>query len=101
LNHNHLPELGRVLRVLGEHGEILGRETPPEKLQEIADDIERAQELIRKTTGPKPLTRCKEHPFGAVDEDAPDLCLICQTRRRKARNATQGRPYGGHHSPTR
>lgn len=77
-------ELGRVLRVLGEHGDSLGRDTPPEKLKEIAADVEKAQQLLAKANGPKPYTDCKEHPYGAVDPDAPDRCLLCQTRRRRA-----------------
>lgn len=80
-------ELGRVLRVLGEHGESLSRDTPREKLDEVSADLARAQKLIEKVTGPKPLTSCKEHPFGAVDVEAPDRCLICHTRRRRAQIA--------------
>lgn len=97
MNHAQLPELGRVLRVLGEHGDHLTRDTPQEKLVEIAADLARAQELIGKTIGPKPYTDCAEHPFGAVDEDAPDKCLICHTRRRRAqitaRQGTQPRSW--------
>jgi hypothetical protein len=84
MNPNQLPELGRVLRVLGEHGEELTRDTPPEKLHELREDLQRALRLVDEVAGPKPLTDCKEHPFGAVDEDAPDRCLLCQTRRRRA-----------------
>lgn len=79
-----LGELGRVLRVLGEHGESLSRDTPREKFDEVLADLSRAQKLIEKVAGPKPLTNCKRHPFGAVDVEAPDRCLICHTHRRRA-----------------
>lgn len=84
MNQNHIPELGRSLRVIGNHGEELSRDTPAEKLTELREDLQKALKLLDEVTGPKPLTRCKTHPFGAVDEDAPDLCLLCQTRRRRA-----------------
>lgn len=84
MNPNHIPELGRVMRVIGEHGDSLTRDTPSDKLSEMRDDIQKALRLLDEVAGPKPLTRCKTHPFGAVDNDAPDLCLLCQTRRRRA-----------------
>lgn len=89
MNPNQIPELGRTLRVLGEHGEALSRDTPPGKIDEIRQDLHKALELIKTINGPKPLTDCLEHPFGAVDEDAPDRCLICALRRRRAGIAQQ------------
>lgn len=83
MNPNQVPELGRVLRVLGEHGDAISRDTPEEKLHEIRSDLMRALDLLNKTAGPKPHTDCAKHPFGAVDMDAPDRCLFCQTRRRR------------------
>jgi len=99
VNPNQLPELGRVLRVLGEHGDALSRDTPAEKLHELRQDLQRALRLVDEAAGPKPYTDCKEHPFGAVDEDAPDRCLLCQTRRRRAeerqkRDGGWSRPEG-------
>jgi hypothetical protein len=99
MNPNQIPDLGRALRLLGEHGDALTRDTPETKLHEIREDLKRALAIIDTVAGPKPLTRCPEHPFGAVDEDAPDLCLLCQTRRRKAeelrkREAGWARPGG-------
>ncbi|MET9922763.1 hypothetical protein ACFV1C_00880 [Streptomyces sp. NPDC059605] len=87
MNPNHLPELGRALRVLGEHGDGITRSTPVEKLHEIRTDLQKAFALLEATTGPKPHTRCREHPYGAVDEEAPDLCLLCHTRRRRGEQA--------------
>lgn len=84
MNPNQIPELGRALRLIGEHGDGLSRDTPSEKLDEIREDLQKALRQLETVAGPKPLTRCKTHPFGAVDEDAPDLCLFCQTRRRRA-----------------
>jgi hypothetical protein len=84
VNPNQIPELGRALRAVGEHGEAVSRDTPADKLHEIREDLQKALKLLDEVAGPKPLTRCKTHPFGAVDEDAPDLCLLCQTRRRRA-----------------
>ncbi|MFD9004425.1 hypothetical protein ACFV0T_26290 [Streptomyces sp. NPDC059582] len=84
MNPNQIPELGRALRVIGEHGEALTRDAPADKLNEMREDLQKVLKLLDEVAGPKPLTRCKRHPFGAVDEDAPDLCLLCQTRRRRA-----------------
>lgn len=84
MNLTQIPELGRALRVVGEHGEELSRDTPADKLYEMREDLQKALKLLDEVAGPKPLTRCKTHPFGAVDKEAPDLCLLCQTRRRRA-----------------
>ncbi|WP_374118647.1 hypothetical protein [Streptomyces sp. 8L] len=84
MNPNQLPDLGRALRLLGEHGEAVTRDMPEAKLEEIRKDLARAVDLLATVAGPKPHTDCKLHPFGAVDEDAPDRCLFCQTRRRRA-----------------
>nr|WP_241267538.1 hypothetical protein [Streptomyces scabichelini] len=91
--------LGRALRVLGEHGDALSSDTPDAKLHEVKADLKRALDLLEETvTTAKPTTRCAEHPTGPVDEDAPDLCLLCETRRRVARRSkvndsfSQGRP---------
>lgn len=99
MNHAQLTALGRALRLLGEHGESLGTDTPEAKLHEVKADLKRALDLLEETvTTAKPTTRCAEHPTGPVDEDAPDLCLLCETRRRIARRSkvndsfTQGRP---------
>lgn len=99
MNPNQIPELGRALRLLGEHGDAVTRDTPEEKLVEIRADLKKAVMLLEQVAGPKPFTKCPEHPFGAVDEDAPDLCLLCQTRRRRAeeqrkREAGWSRPTG-------
>ncbi|NGO48598.1 hypothetical protein [Streptomyces ureilyticus] len=99
MNHAQLTALGRALRLLGEHGEALGKDTPDAKLHEVKADLKRALDLLEETvTTAAPTTRCAEHPTGPVDEDAPDLCLLCETRRRIARRSkvndsfTQGRP---------
>lgn len=99
MNHAQLTALGRALRLLGEHGESLGTDTPDAKLHEVKADLKRALDLLEETvTTARPTTRCAEHPTGPVDEDAPDLCLLCETRRRIARRSkvndsfTQGRP---------
>ncbi|WP_033322404.1 hypothetical protein [Streptomyces yerevanensis] len=99
MNHAQLTALGRALRLLGEHGEALGTDTLDAKLHEVKADLKRALDLLEETvTTAKPTTRCAEHPTGPVDEDAPDLCLLCETRRRIARRSkvndsfTQGRP---------
>lgn len=99
MNHAQLTALGRALRLLGEHGEALGADTPDAKLHEVKADLKRALDLLEETvTTAKPTTRCAEHPTGPVDEDAADLCLLCETRRRIARRSkvndsfSQGRP---------
>ena len=88
MNHAQQAALGRALRLLGEHGEALTSDTPDAKLHEVKADIRRALELLDDSvSAAKPATRCPEHPNGPVDENAPDLCLLCETRRRAARRA--------------
>src|SRR5919201_1929897 len=88
MNHAQLTALGRALRVLGEHGEALGADTPDAKLHEVKADLRRALDLLDESVaGAAPATRCPEHPTGPVDESAPDLCLLCETRRRAARRS--------------
>ncbi|MEV0223722.1 hypothetical protein [Streptomyces sp. NPDC050704] len=88
MNHAQLTALGRALRVLGEHGDALSADTADTKLHEVKADLKRALDLLEETVSTAaPTTRCPEHPTGPVDEDAPDLCLLCETRRRIARRS--------------
>lgn len=88
MNHAQLTALGRALRLLGEHGEALTADTPDARLHEVKADLRRALDLVDESvTGAAPSTRCPEHPNGPVDENAHDLCLLCETRRRSARRA--------------
>ncbi|MEW2284967.1 MULTISPECIES: hypothetical protein [Streptomyces] len=103
MNHAQLTALGRALRLLGEHGDALTADTPDARLHEIKDDLRRALDLLDDTvTTAAPATRCPEHPQGPVDESAPDLCLLCETRRRAARRSEfqGGRPRPGEPVPT-
>ncbi|MBV2354699.1 hypothetical protein KUM39_10035 [Streptomyces sp. J2-1] len=96
MNHAQLTTLGRALRVLGEQGESLSTDTPDTRLHEVRADLRRALDLLDEAvTGGKPATRCAEHPQGPVDESAPDLCLLCETRRRAHRRSE----YGGRQTP--
>ncbi|MCG7210452.1 hypothetical protein [Streptomyces arenae] len=91
MNHAQLTALGRALRLLGEHGEALTGDTPDAKLHEVKDDLRRALDLLEESvSAAAPTTRCAEHPQGPVDESAPDLCLLCETRRRAARRSEFG-----------
>ncbi|MFG2469137.1 hypothetical protein ACGFXB_27280 [Streptomyces canus] len=106
MNHAQLTALGRALRLLGEHGESLTGDTPDAKLHEVKADIKRALDLlVDSVTGSAPTTRCAEHPNGPVDENAPDLCLLCETRRRAARraeiNGPGARPRSAGPTPSR
>ncbi|MGW2519982.1 hypothetical protein ACWC09_23780 [Streptomyces sp. NPDC001617] len=88
MKHTQLTALGRALRLLGEHGEALTADTPDARLHEVKADLRRALDLLDESvSGAAPATRCAEHPNGPVDESAPDLCLLCETRRRAARRA--------------
>ncbi|WP_432032712.1 hypothetical protein [Streptomyces antibioticus] len=88
MNHAQLAALGRALRLLGEHGDALTSDTTDARLHEFRTDLRRALELLDESVGTAaPTTRCAEHPNGPVDEAAPDLCLLCETRRRAARRA--------------
>ncbi|CAM5693757.1 putative protein OS=Streptomyces tendae OX=1932 GN=GUR47_26580 PE=4 SV=1 [Streptomyces tendae] len=98
MNHAQLTALGRALRLLGEHGEALTADTPEAKLHEVRADLKRAlDQLEESVTTAAPSTRCPEHPNGPVDKAAPDLCLLCETRRRTARRAE----YNGGPLPAR
>ncbi|GGT76333.1 hypothetical protein ACH4HG_19685 [Streptomyces coeruleorubidus] len=100
MNHAQLTALGRALRLLGEHGEALTSDTPDAKLHEVKADLKRALDLLEESvSNAAPSTRCPEHPNGPVDEAAPDLCLLCETRRRAARRAEFNGP-APHHRPT-
>ncbi|MGW7046595.1 hypothetical protein ACWGDT_28670 [Streptomyces avermitilis] len=101
MNHAQLTALGRALRLVGEHGEALSAQTPDARLHEVKADLKRALDLLEDSvSAAAPSTRCAEHPNGPVDEDAPDLCLLCETRRRAARRSQvndtypHGRPPG-------
>jgi len=97
MNHAQLTALGRALRVLGEHGDALTGDTPDGKLHEVKADIKRALDLLDDSvSGAAPSTRCAEHPQGPVDENAPDLCLLCETRRRAARRSEINGPAPAH-----
>ncbi|GGY27223.1 hypothetical protein [Streptomyces djakartensis] len=101
MNHAQLTALGRALRLLGEHGEALGSDTPDAKLHEVKADVRRALELLEESvTAAKPTTRCPEHPNGPVDKGAPDLCLLCETRRRAARRDEFNGPAPNPQQPT-
>ncbi|MGW3648464.1 hypothetical protein [Streptomyces sp. NPDC000878] len=90
MNHAQLTALGRALRVLGEHGDVLTRDSADAKLHEVKADLKRALAILEDTViGSAPTTRCAEHPNGPVDESAVDLCLLCETRRRSARRSSE------------
>ncbi|WAX79387.1 hypothetical protein [Streptomyces sp. KMM 9044] len=100
MNHAQLTALGRALRVLGEHGEALTGDTPDAKLHEVRADLKRALDQLEESVSTAaPSTRCSEHPTGPVDKSAPDLCLLCETRRRTARRAEFSGP-APQHAPT-
>ncbi|MEU4655116.1 hypothetical protein AB0G32_14450 [Streptomyces sp. NPDC023723] len=89
MNHAQLIALGRALRVAGEHEQRLTAGDTAADVTEIRQDLERAAALLDEAiSGPKPVTRCPEHPSGPVDPDAADLCLLCETRRRAAHRDT-------------
>ncbi|BFO22577.1 hypothetical protein SHKM778_89650 [Streptomyces sp. KM77-8] len=101
MNHAQLTALGRALRVLGEHGEALSADTPDARLHEVKDDLRRALDLLEESVNTAaPTTRCAEHPTGPVDKSAPDLCLLCETRRRTARRAEFNGPAPSTARPT-
>lgn len=100
MNHAQLTALGRALRLLGEHGEALSADTPDAKLHEVRADLRRALELLDETvTTAAPTTRCPEHPNGPVDTSAPDLCLLCETRRRAAHRSRVNGAYPAYDRP--
>ncbi|WP_155059043.1 hypothetical protein [Streptomyces blattellae] len=107
MNHSQLTALGRALRLLGEHGDALTADTPDARLHEVKADLRRALELLDESvTSSAPTTRCAEHPNGPVDTAAPDLCLLCETRRRAARRSEYNGtapavPRSPEHTPSR
>lgn len=96
MDSSKMPALGRALRVLGEHGDAITLDTPPEVLAEIRGDLQRAADLLAMAEGPRPLTDCREHPNGAVDPEqptppgTPGKCLLCALRRRRGTPAYDG-----------
>ncbi|MFI5676551.1 hypothetical protein [Streptomyces cellulosae] len=105
MNHAQLTALGRALRLLGEHGEALTGDTPDARLHEVKADLKRALDLLEDSvSSAAPTTRCHEHPNGPVDENAHDLCLLCETRRRAARRSEINGPapaYSADPTPSR
>jgi len=94
VNHAQQTALGRALRVLGEHGEALNANTSDGVLYEMRADLRRALDLLEECVSSEvPSTRCREHPNGPVDADAPDKCLLCETRRRTARRSQVNGPF--------
>ncbi|MYX33441.1 MULTISPECIES: hypothetical protein [unclassified Streptomyces] len=66
MNRTVIRDLGRALRVLGEHGDrITPTEATTELLDEIAEDLFRARRLLAEADRPRPTTNCREHPNGA------------------------------------
>lgn len=99
MNHAQLTALGRALRVLGEHGDALTASTPDAQLYEMKADLRRALDLLEESVSSEvPSTRCREHPNGPVDKDAPDKCLLCETRRRSARRSQVNGAFPRGHS---
>ncbi|MEU6476237.1 hypothetical protein ABZ858_04980 [Streptomyces sp. NPDC047017] len=100
MNHAQLTALGRALRLLGEHGEALTADTPDAQLHEVKGDLRRALDLLEESvTTAAAATRCPEHPNGPVDTGAPDLCLLCETRRRAARRSEVDGAYAAYARP--
>lgn len=96
MNHAEFVALTRALRVLGDHGENLDGDADDAQLNELRTDLKRAMAKLDEAIGnPQQTTRCREHPTGPVDEDASDLCLLCEARRRGGRaQDTQRRARG-------
>ncbi|MEU8683014.1 hypothetical protein [Streptomyces sp. NPDC048611] len=89
MNRTHISDLARALRVLGSHGESLGLESSAATLDEIHTDLSRALDLMRIVNRPRPTTDCARHPYGPVDEEAINRCLLCGTHERRARYSGQ------------
>ena len=90
MNRTVLNDLGRALRVLGEHGEQLApAAATTEQLTEIAGDLQTARRLLSDAERPPPTTDCAEHPYGPVEPETDRVCLLCQIRRGRHHNATR------------
>jgi len=74
--------------------DLLDNTSPQEAYDAIAERLTATRALLGQLTAPVPTTRCGEHPYGPVDEDARDKCLFCENRRRRgrAREAADARP---------
>jgi len=76
--------LGRVLRVLGEHGDRLAVfEAAPEQLDEIGQDLDRARRLLAGVRAELAPAGCRQHPGAPVDPTTGGGCLFCATNRRR------------------
>lgn len=58
-----------------------------ETVESLRKDLRRALDLTAQA-GAARSTDCTWHPFGAVDPEALDRCLLCEQRRRAAHGRT-------------
>lgn len=93
---NLTTELGRALRVLGEHGHRLTAfETAPEQLDDISTDLDRARQLLADVLAEQAPTACRIHPGAPPDRATGAACLFCAMNRRRGRAPGQAPPTVG------
>lgn len=93
MDHTQFKQVGRALRLLGEHTDRLEAGVTENLDLDLRVDLERAlAQLDEAVTAPPATTRCKEHPRGPVDMEARDLCLMCEMRRRSGIRSAPRRP---------
>lgn len=90
MNRSPLSDLGRALRLLGEHGDRLGIfEAAPEQLEEIGADLTRAHKLLTAARAAAGPSGCRIHRDAPTDPAADGACLFCTTNRRRGQLTEQ------------
>lgn len=88
MNRTAISDLGRALRVLGQHGDDLSQASAtPETLEQIRADLIHARRLLETVATPAPTTNCAEHPRGPVEPGTDDECLLCRVRSSRSTQA--------------
>jgi hypothetical protein len=80
VNPAFLPALQRSLRTLGDYA--ARHDVSDQALAEIAEEVDRARQLVAQARGAQRANACTRHPSGPVDPTAPNGCLLCGTQDR-------------------
>ncbi|MFD6231984.1 hypothetical protein ACFWC2_14295 [Streptomyces diastaticus] len=87
MNLTVLQDLRTALAELDGYGDRLNpHDATPEALRALDETLVLARRLVAAATN-RPVTGCRLHPTGPVDNEAGG-CLLCNTRRRRATTHT-------------
>lgn len=90
MNRNDAVQLGRALRLVGEHGDrVEAFDHGPEQLDEVLRDLDAARRLLVAARASHSRTGCRQHPTGPVDPTNGGRCLLCTQYERTGRITLQ------------